>query len=124
GGVWVIEDFVQAGLMKNPVLIGDFAITSYRKLVSIPDGAILASKIPVDSLTTSFEIEPADEAFVSAKTMAKIIRGSHGDAEEFIPLMEHAEESLNNSITPRHISWLSKWMITRLDLTKSANKRR
>ncbi|MEZ0317543.1 MAG: hypothetical protein ACAH10_11685 [Methylophilaceae bacterium] len=123
-GVWVIEDFVQAGLMKAPLMSGDFAITSYRKLLSSPDGAILASKIPIDNLTKAVDIAPSDEAFVSAKVVAKIIRANNGNAKDFLSLIESAEGSLSNSIVPRHMSWLSQWIVSRLDISFIAAKRR
>lgn len=123
-GVWTIEDFVQAGLTKTPTLTGDFAITSYRKLLNVPDGAILASRFPIESLNEVDGLAQADESFISAKLVAKMLRANNEDAEIFLPIMEQAEQSLLGSIVPRHISWFSDWMISHLDLQDIADKRR
>ena len=118
-GVWIVEDAVQGSLMQGLGECGDFAVTSYRKLLPVVDGAALFSREPVD-----FRLAEPDESFVSAKLIGKSMRGAHLDAAEFLPLFEFSEDRLQNLVVPRHMSWLSTWMLERLDWTAAVARRR
>lgn len=122
-GVWVIEDSVQTSLVEAPAA-GDFGLTSYRKLLPVPDGAVLLSQHSVDMTPPEMTLAEPDEAFVSAKLIGKILRGSEAAAADFLPLLEEAESRLEERIVPRRRSWLSGWMLAHLDLHDAAAKRR
>ena len=70
GNFFVIEDCVQASLNVDVGAMGDFAITSYRKFLPQPDGALLGSNSPIEEPAL---LEP-DEAFISAKFLGKLLR--------------------------------------------------
>ncbi len=46
---FVIEDCVQAGLTSDVGNDGDYAVTSFRKIASQPDGAMLGSRTPLSN---------------------------------------------------------------------------
>jgi hypothetical protein len=116
---FVIEDCVQASLNANVGEVGDFVITSYRKFLSQPDGAILGSckKIHCTSLID------ADEAYISAKLVGKLLRKSSSDTAHFLNLLSNAENRLE-LLKPRKMSWLSTYMLRRTDIQKVASLRR
>ena len=123
-GVWVIEDSVQGSLMPAADACGDFEVTSYRKLLPVTDGAALFSEAPLDLRTVGLALEPADEPFVSARMLGKVIRAASAEAKDFLPLLEYAEARLSDRIKPRSMSWLSEWMMERLDWDAAIAKRR
>jgi hypothetical protein len=123
-GIWVIEDAVQGSLMPGVGNCGDFAVTSYRKLLPVVDGAALFSSEPVDLSAIALALAQPDESFVSAKFIGKTLRGARADAEEFLPLFEFSEDRLEDLVVPRRMSWLSTWMMERLDWRAAARRRR
>jgi hypothetical protein len=119
----MIEDAVQASLMQ----LGDssdFTLTSYRKLLPVVDGAALLSNDPIDLPAIGFRLAQPDESFVSAKLIGKAMRGAGADAEEFLPLFDSSESRLERRVVPRQVSWLSTWMMQRLDWREAAVRRR
>ncbi len=120
-GVRVIEDCVQASLAQGLGESGDFAVASYRKLLPVADGAVLLAGKPIDA---GVALEAADESFVSARMLGKLMRGASADPQDFLPLLEGAENRLQERIVPRHLSWLSAWMLERLDWERAAERRR
>ncbi len=123
-GVHMIEDCVQAGLSRNIGNHGDHAITSFRKLLPVADGAAILSREPIDAPATGLHLAPPDESFISARFMGKVMRGANAEPRDFLPLLEYAENTLLDRITPRHMSWLSQWMMARLDWIEAAKRRR
>ena len=123
-GIWIIEDCVHGSLMPGLGDRGDFAVTSYRKLLPVVDGAALLSRAPIDLSAIELPLAEPDESFISAKLIGKIMRGTHADAEEFLPLFEFSENRLQDRVIPRQMSWLSTWMMARLDWKVAASKRR
>lgn len=123
-GVWVIEDRVQASLTKQTELHGDFAVTSYRKALPVPDGATLLTAQPVIPSEFGLNLAAPNESFVSARIIAKLLRACGATPEVYWPLVESSESLLTNLIIPRHTSWLSQWMISRIDQNDVIAKRR
>lgn len=123
-GVWIIEDCAQASLMAGTGKCADFTITSYRKVLPVVDGSALLCEAPISLSEIGLEIAPPDETFISAKLMGKFLRGASMDAPDFLPLIEMSELRLQNQVIPRHISWLSTWMMERLDWDAARAKRR
>jgi hypothetical protein len=123
-GVWIIEDCVQASLAPLLGEYSDFAVTSYRKFLPVVDGAVLISKSPLNLPSMGLQLQAPDESFVSARLAAKILRGANAAATDFLPLLDRTEGSLERKIIPRHTSWLSTWMMERLDLDTVISRRR
>lgn len=117
--LFVIEDCVQASLNTNVGDTGDFVITSFRKFLPQPDGAILGtrSEIHCDVLD-----EP-DEAFISAKLVGKLLRPLSGLDELFLKTLGDAESRLELP-KPRRMSWVSAYMLKRTDIHKISQTRR
>jgi hypothetical protein len=117
--IFVIEDCVQASLNANLGETGDFVITSYRKFLPQPDGAILGTcnEIPCDVL------ENSDEAFISAKLVGKLMRHFPLEYQLYLKILDDAEAKLE-MLQPRKMSWLSTYMMERTDIQKIANARR
>lgn len=114
---FVIEDCVQA-LLNPEVGSYDYAVYSCRKFLPQPDGALLASDFSLDRS----QIEPADEAFISRKMIAKLIRPF--DDEKCLDLSTQAEEFIDGSIRPRTMSFLSRYLLARTNAAEIAEKRR
>ena len=117
-GVRVIEDCVQAALTQGIGRDGDHAVTSLRKLLAQPDGALLASREPLAGA-----LDAPDEAFVNARTLGKILRGSDAAAPSFLPLFEASERRLADD-HPRAMSWLSRHLLAQEDLAAIGARRR
>ena len=123
-GVWIIEDRVQAGLARPRALAGHFAVTSDRKLLPVPDGALVAAESPLDMPVIDIALEDPDEAFISAKIVGAVLRDADGPADAFLSPLEAAEARLDGRIVARRRSWLSEWMTMRLDRRAAAERRR
>lgn len=117
-GVWIVEDCVQAGLTAGVGQHGDFAVSSLRKLLPQPDGALLGTRRPL-----TVPLLPSDEAFVSAKVAGKMLRGSRAPDETFLALFAWAESRLD-ALTPREMSWVSRCLLQHADLPQVARRRR
>ena len=123
-GVWVIEDSVQGGLMPGLGISGDFEITSYRKLLPVMDGAALLSRSAADLRDIDPALKAPDETFISARMLGKLLRGVSTDGQDFLPLLEQSESRLLDRVNPRRVSWLSTWMMERLDWDAAIARRR
>lgn len=117
-GVYLIEDCVQAALTRGAGLSCDYALTSLRKLLPQPDGALLASR----RLLSDTRIAAPDEAFVSARILGKLFRGAGRDAKVFLPLFDVSERRLDSQ-RPRAMSWFSEAMLRAADLAEAARRR-
>jgi hypothetical protein len=119
-GIYIVEDAVQAALTQGVGASGHYAVTSLRKFLPQPDGALIGSRQAFE-----FTLADPDEAFVSAKALAKLMRGASAAPEAFLPLIELAESRLDDSaISPRQLSWLSRQLMLRTDLVSVAATRR
>lgn len=116
-GVHLIEDCVQAALTQGVGVSGDQSLTSLRKLLPQPDGALLASRRPL-----RVNLDMPNEAFVSARSVGKLLRGAGADAGAFLPLFDASELALD-SRRPRAMSWLSSSMLRATDLHDVARRR-
>ena len=115
----IIEDNVQASLNESSSCKYDFSISSFRKFLPQPDGALLVSKQPL-----SLGLEPANEAFVSAKTLGKWLRHDDWTNAIFLDLFAQGESLLEGEITLRAMSWLSAYLFARTDIKAIAERRR
>jgi hypothetical protein len=116
-GVQLIEDCVQAALTAGIGSYGDHAITSLRKLLPQPDGALLASRVSLP-----VEIDAPDEGFISARLAGKLLRAHSPQAGTFLPLLEQSEARLADD-HPRAMSWVSEQLLLRTDLAAVAQRR-
>ena len=115
---YVIEDCVQASLNANVGETGDFVITSYRKFLPMPDGAILGSR----RIVQCDILDEPDESFVSAKLIGKLLRNC-GNDDLFLKTLGDAESKLE-ILRPRKMSWLSNYMLMRTDVQEISIIRR
>jgi len=113
-----IEDCAQAALTSGVGAVGDYVVTSWRKLLPVPDGAVLACDVPVDAA-----LAEADEGFVSRRALGKFLRGAGGDDADFLHLFEESEKRLRPD-RPRAISWLSRRLLERVDAKDVGARRR
>lgn len=119
GRPWaILEDCVQAPYTADAGRSADYVVASLRKWWPAPDGAILESRWPLAE-----SLEAADERFVSMRLAAKILRQDRGKAEEYLPLIEESEHLLSTS-PPRRMSWLSRRMLSRQDVSRAHLARR
>jgi hypothetical protein len=114
----VIEDCVQAGLNSATGGFGDFAFTSMRKFVPQPDGALLAADAPIEA-----DLADPDEAFVSGKTIGKLLRGA-GFHDSSLSLLTTAEERIDRAVRPARLSLIASHLMARTDFAAAASKRR
>jgi len=117
--IFVIEDCVQASLSTNVGTTGDYVISSFRKFMQQPDGALLRSR---EAIAPARLAEP-DEAFVSSKFLAKLLRNAECRESQFLQLLDEAEEWLETS-PPRKMSWLSTYLMNCTDIHEIQKKRR
>lgn len=117
-GVRLIEDCVQAALTGGVGQSGDYALTSLRKILPQPDGALLASRAALTAVA-----DTADEAFVSARVIGKLLRGAGSPVESFLALFDESEARLASD-HPRAMSWVSRRLLLQTDLSEVAMRRR
>jgi dTDP-4-amino-4,6-dideoxygalactose transaminase len=117
---FVIEDCVQALFSENAGQYGDYVINSYRKFLPLPDGAMLCSRFPF----TCVDRAQPDEGFISRRLMGKILRQYAADELAFMDLFNEAENIIDKSIIPREMSWISKYLLKRIDMAAVSQKRR
>ena len=107
---FVLEDCVQASLNSNVGDVGEYAFTSYRKFLAQPDGALLASNVPNKCI-----LGMPDEAFVSGRLVAKLLRKFAQD-DVFMHLISETEKRLDAATQPAVASWVSRYLIARTDI--------
>lgn len=117
--IFVIEDCVQASLSTNVGVTGDYVVSSFRKFLQQPDGALLCSRSDIQGC----ELDEPDEEFVSSKFLAKLLRNTECEASQFLHLLSESEDRLEKSI-PRKMSWLSTYLMHRTNIGEIKSKRR
>jgi hypothetical protein len=105
-------------------LSADFGVTSYRKLLPVPDGAKVMSKAAINIDAMGISLAAPDEAFISGKLVGKVLRAQGAGAEDFLPLLEESEAIVERQIIPRRRSHASQWMLGRMDLSSIVSSRR
>lgn len=116
---YIIEDCVQATLNGDLGNTGDFSVRSYRKFLPQPDGAVLTYKKPF-----SYQLADADEEFISKKIVGKLLRGANHKEQNFLKLFAESEKRIDHHIIPRHMSWVSKYLLRQTDVQDIKEKRR
>jgi hypothetical protein len=115
---YIIEDCVQASLNLTIGNIGDYAITSYRKCLAQPDGALLGSKTYID-----LKVDMPDESFISRRLLGKLLRQQNNAEGVFLTLFEESESVIDKQNVPRTMSWVSKFLMARMDIKSISEKR-
>lgn len=115
---FVIEDCVQA-LFTRELGNFDYAVYSLRKFLPLPDGALLASATPLSHTN----LAPPDEGFVSRRLIGKLIR-EKVDNTGFLDLFAEAEAFIDKCPEPRAMSFLSRYLLARLDPSPITARRR
>jgi UDP-N-acetylglucosamine 2-epimerase (non-hydrolysing)/GDP/UDP-N,N'-diacetylbacillosamine 2-epimerase (hydrolysing) len=115
---FIIEDCVQAALTAGIGTIGDYLVTSYRKFAPQTDGALLGSRLPIES-----ELEAASEEMTSQRFVGKIIKSEGATDSAYLALFEEAERGLDHSHVSRRISWASEYIMQRTDFPGVSSRR-
>lgn len=114
---FVIEDNVQATLSKGFGFIGDYSLNSFRKVLPVPDGSVLASKAEIN-----YPLDDPDESFISRKLVAKLIRDFN--EPQHISLLASAETDIDTYIRPKSMSWISRYLMNTIHLDDIRSRRR
>ncbi len=115
----VLEDCVQAPYSAGAGEAGDYAIISLRKWWPTPDGAALYSR----QTLAAVDLANADEAFVSRRLAAQLLRAAGGSDATFLGWIRDAEALLGSS-PPRHCSWIAEGLLGGGDLGAARARRR
>lgn len=107
----IVEDCAHALFTPGVGTFGDFVLYSFRKLLPVPDGALLLSRIPLKT-----ELEPPLEAFISAKTLG-MISGSR-------ELLLRGEELLDGDSAVRAPSEAGRFILERTEWVSIPGARR
>jgi hypothetical protein len=91
---------------------------SYRKLLPVPDGAVLASDHPIEMRG----VPESNEGFVSRKALGKLLRGHGAEDAIYLKLFAESEEMIEKT-EPHCQSWLSRFIMERIPLEKFRNSR-
>lgn len=118
---FVIEDCVQSLFTENAGTTGDYSIYSLRKFIEVLDGGVLVSKHAL----ASFPLGSPDEGFISQKVVGKLIRGYEiSVSDTCLSLLENAEALLDNFAGPRTVSWITCYLLRRIDYDRVVSTRR
>lgn len=116
-GALVIEDRVQASFDRRPSQ-ADFVVTSLRKVTAAPDGAWLGAAAPFAAALAA-----PDEASVSRRLAAKLLRAAGAAPGRFLPVLERLEAELPAD-APRAPAAASRMILSGLDWAAIARRRR
>lgn len=129
---WVIEDCSQGFWTDGPDSpvgrIGDFVLSSLRKFLPVPDGAVLINRTGVPLP----ELEPAEDAFVRYRLLGKLLRHEFlqrpeelADVERtYLSLFAEAEGLLHNEIGWYGMSAISRRCLADIDFPEVLARRR
>lgn len=122
----VIEDCVPASLwafgrpasasLMHPA---DYSAYSFRKVLPVPDGALLASQSPVNAPAL-----PSDRTFVALALSALRTARRNGGRPEYLRLSRTAEARLDADASAREASPSGNRILQRCDIATAAAKRR
>jgi len=116
---FVIEDLVQTCFSRlYRKYVGDFLVTSLRKFLPVPDGAILATNYEYNK---NFAISNFD--FLSKRIFSKALRTNNKYEKLYLDLYKHTEKILDREIKLREISPFSKLFYENLNINYIQNKR-
>lgn len=115
----LLEDCVQSPYTAGAGTRGEYAITSLRKWWPAPDGAIVAARDPF----SGHELHPPNEAFLSCRVTAKLLRGNDAWEASYLALTEESEALLENDVA-RETSWISTRLLASADVAAAASARR
>jgi hypothetical protein len=122
-GARVLEDAAQALLTEGVGTGADFVVYSPRKFLGVPDGGILASKAPLDTLSLPLEPPPHDwwSIALSAVTLRREYDRIGGD-RRWVDLFQQSETEA--PIGPYAMSELSRnLLLNGFDYPEIARKR-
>ncbi|GAA4029394.1 hypothetical protein GCM10022409_12000 [Hymenobacter glaciei] len=136
-GCFIIEDATHGSVLEGDDApagrLGDAVVSSLRKYLPVPDGALLRIKNP-SSLGSNASLAPdlAAEAFGRQRTLAKLLRweflhGAGGPPEAeglFMTMFSQAEKLLDASGVPYPASPWSAPVLAAQDLTAARAQRR
>ncbi len=123
-GIIVIEDTTHS-FLSNPLSIGDYAFSSLRKWIGIPDGAIAYT----NKQDLPFTDYPRDEKFSQLRCIGMMQRdaylsGTITDSMVHRTSLERAEEYLDKDTEIFAISSFSESLLRRTNFKLIAEKRR
>lgn len=116
----LIEDAVQAPYTAGIGAVGDYVIASLRKWWPAPDGAVAGSR---QGWVRPVDLAPPDEAFLSRRLAAKLLRGTRMGDDRFLGWIARSEDGLAPA-TPRRVSWLSETLLATADAADAGARRR
>ena len=116
---FIIEDLVQTCLSKiYKNYVGDFLITSFRKFLPVPDGAILAT----DYLYNN-NLLISDPDYLAKQILSKTLRKNNKFEKLYLNLYNESEKILDKKIELREISFFSKLLYQNLNINFIQKKR-
>lgn len=123
---FVVEDCVPASLWAfgraasaSPSLPVDYSVFSFRKVLPVPDGALLASQSPVDAPAL-----PSDRTFVASALAALRAMRRAGGRPECLRRARAAEARLDADASAREASPSGGRILRRCDPATAAARRR
>jgi hypothetical protein len=118
-GFLVIEDCAHGALTAGVGQVGDVVFSSLRKLLPVPDGALLGA----DFELACDGVEDADEGTVNRRLAGKLLRGvGQSHAAAFLRWFGEAEAALA-AAAPARRSWVSTQLIDTVDQVREAQRR-
>ncbi len=132
--IWIIEDYTHGSLVETrdsiTKSIGHIVISSLRKYLPLPDGCIV-----INNSSQPFPvIADGSSDFSRIRTIAKLLRwefinnklglGFKDTEALFLKLFSHAENNINECNPIEGMSYLSKIVLSALDLEDVKNRRK
>lgn len=127
---WVVEDCVQGPLIdpQTPLgSVGDFAFTSFRKYLPLPDGGILRAPDGVDLPRLSSGLSNDSGLRLVAKLLREdLVRtAENSDLEDaYLQLVAEAERRLERQVPQAAMSELSVRLLAGIDVAETIRRRR
>jgi hypothetical protein len=115
----VIEDAVMSSLSGEWSSVGHYVIRSLRKVLPIPDGAVLTTDRAIHPMLVK-----SDEAVVSRKLVGRFFRYATGKGEVFLDILQASEDDLDRDLEIREMAIASRTLLARVDIESAKSKRR
>jgi len=64
-----------------------------------------------------------DESFISRRLVGKLLRQQENAEEVFLRLFEESESIIDKQNVPRAMSWVSKFLMARMDIKNISKKK-